>query len=116
MKPFQSDITAFFGQAAKQTAVAADANPNNPVAVPVNSAAAAPVDPAAAAASVRPAAPVNPAANAPVRPAPAAPVHPTSVARSCQSLPASPAKKFGQFLKKYGPFYGLFKATFGAYL
>jgi hypothetical protein len=31
-----------------------------------------------------------------------------SVARSCQSFPASPAKKFGQFMKKYGPFYGLF--------
>ncbi len=31
-----------------------------------------------------------------------------SVARSCQSFPASPAKKFGQFLKKYGPFSGLF--------
>jgi len=37
-----------------------------------------------------------------------------SVARSCWSFPASPAKKFGQFLKKCGPFYSLFKATFRA--
>jgi len=72
----KSDMTGFFGRAEKQTAVAADANLNNPVALPVNSAAAAPVDPAAAA-LVLPAvnALVLPAANALVRPAANAPVH-----------------------------------------
>jgi hypothetical protein len=95
----KSDITAFFGRAAKHTAVAADANHNNPVAVPVNSAAAAPVDPAAAAASVRPAAPVHPTAVRPAaaalfRPAPAAPLHrdpaPVAAIRPAAADPGRP--------------------------